>query len=1250
MDTLRRTNNTSLTRCFRSLLKPVLAAALVIGLSPSVFSQIVIEDGRLRANFGIDADMYADSLVFGTFSPLTPDSTDDWYESPAEHGKGVIDTVGAGAIKTFLAGAGGGSGTNITFKRGMSELFFTKVESGSVSNGNKQEYLWLDAVYLRDNHSAGNAKDSSVFHTGSNKNMHHPASWTLTTQSTPQKNDIIDFYGHLRRDGPNVSDSLWAFFGISTLSGDGNSYFDVEFYRTEINYSPALGLGNLGSDSGHTQWMFDVDGNITQPGDVIISLDFENGGTVLGGKLYVWVHDSIRSGFNSRPDRPFDMTGLFETWTQNGAAKTSPFGYAEIELKGGSGDAVVFAELNTASVGAGEYGTLSGPQATFDTTFEEDRLSEFGMNMTSVGLDLPNNFAGNCGALFGGVIAKTRSSASFSSELKDWVGPSPFGNVEEANVEITGDTVLNCYNECVTLYAETGVQGGWDLDWFVIDSNGDTTFLSTDDSLVVCEEDLYYVQITIEGGGCTSVDSQQVTSDFTPPTIDSITTTGPVCHDDCNGTATVYASGTGPFLYQWSNGDTGQTADTLCGDSTYTVIVIDSSNGCADTAEVTMPNPDVLGCSGVAPEFNCGYEISCNGATDGSIDLSVTGGWGGYEYFWSNNATTQDLQNIGAGTYTVTVTDAGGCITTCTFELTEPEELTCEITAFQYACGYEISCNGECDGEIEVDVDGGCAPYQYNIGGGNQSSNEFDGLCAGPYTVTVTDANGCITTCNITLTEPEELEITGDVTNVTCFGGDDGEIDITVTGGCEPYSYEWSDQSTDEDRTGLTAGEYCVTVTDANGCEAEECFTVTEPDEQVCEITGPVEHQDMPLCGSEDNCIYVTASGGTPPYTYDWSVSSDGGSWTITSGQDEDTVCFTAGGFGDTATFQVIITDENGCEDTCEIVIWCQGGAFCTYTQGFYGNAGGLTCDSLSTQQVLADILGQGDIYVGVNGTRWLYMTSGDETKIIKRLPGGGPEVAILASEPSNTPQCSEGIAPFDCPGGANLKKYKNTLVAQAMTMSFNMRYDTTLAGLTIGGEYIIVADADSCLYKGAGPVPGTEDTILTDAGLVVTTYLGAGATLQDLLDLANDAIAGIYTPGGPGDPSLIQITQTLGAYNDAFDECRVALGYYTYPPLREGGQPGPQMQEGRDLHVEVAPNPTEGSTTILLESEVDGKVSVRLFDMDGRLVKVVFEGEMTAGQIFSSEIDFRGLAAGQYLYQVVSSGSTQHGRISVIR
>jgi hypothetical protein len=264
-----------------------------------------------------------------------------------------------------------------------------------------------------------------------------------------------------------------------------------------------------------------------------------------------------------------------------------------------------------------------------------------------------------------------------------------------------------------------------------------------------------------------------------------------------------------------------------------------------------------------------------------------------------------DAFPLGITTVTYTAEDAAGNTTTVSFSIEVINDLNpsnIDVT--------DVSCNGGNDGEIDITFSGGTAPLTFlwtNTGGFSSTDQNLTGLTAGDYDGVTTDANGCTSSGTVTVNEPTAITIISVVEDVNCNGGSDGEIDLTVAGGAPNYTFSWTDggafSSTDEDLTGLSAGVYEVTITDDNNCVATLSVTVNEPTTLAASATSTDETL------GNDGTIDLTVTGGTAPYSFSWT---DGAAFSST---DEDLSGLSAG------TYQVTITDDNGCTTTLQVVV-----------------------------------------------------------------------------------------------------------------------------------------------------------------------------------------------------------------------------------------------------------------------------------------------------------------------------------------
>src|SRR6185436_14880730 len=181
--------------------------------------------------------------------------------------------------------------------------------------------------------------------------------------------------------------------------------------------------------------------------------------------------------------------------------------------------------------------------------------------------------------------------------------------------------------------------------------------------------------------------------------------------------------------------------------------------------------------------------VSCNSGANGTINLAVTGGTAPYSYSWSNGASTQNISGLYSGTYVVTVTDAQGCLFSTSAVVSQPAgALNSIINVSQ-----NVNCFGGNNGSIALIVNGGTAPYSYTWSNGASTQN-LNNLSSGTYSVTITDVNGCINVASASVNQPS-AELSGSAsstTNVSCFGGNNGNINLSVNGGTLPYIFQWN--------------------------------------------------------------------------------------------------------------------------------------------------------------------------------------------------------------------------------------------------------------------------------------------------------------------------------------------------------------------------------------------------------------------------------------------------------------------------
>ena len=393
----------------------------------------------------------------------------------------------------------------------------------------------------------------------------------------------------------------------------------------------------------------------------------------------------------------------------------------------------------------------------------------------------------------------------------------------------------------------------------------------------------YTVTVT-DANGCTNTSTVTITS---PPqlTVTISTTNNPLpCNSVCNGTATANPSGGIPgYNYNWSNGQTTQTATGLCA-GTYTVTISDA-NGCTRSTTVTFTQPNALTLTTTSTALQCFNQCTA------TLGVNALGGTAPFTYLWSPvGQTTATITGQCAGTYTITVTDANGCTNSATIVVNQPSQMNIFTT------GNNPSCNNLCNGSASALAGGGNPPYSYSWAPGGQTTQTITGLCAGTYTVTVTDANGCTATSTVQLTQPTPIVPGVTTQNALCNGQCNGSATSNPSGGTGPYTYLWQPSgATTASITGLCVGNYTVTVTDANGCTGNQVVSIQQPPTLNVNISAATT-----ACNICNGSATANPIGGTSPYSYNWS-----------NGQTTQTATGLCPG-----QYTVTVTDANGCTAT----------------------------------------------------------------------------------------------------------------------------------------------------------------------------------------------------------------------------------------------------------------------------------------------------------------------------------------------
>ena len=544
----------------------------------------------------------------------------------------------------------------------------------------------------------------------------------------------------------------------------------------------------------------------------------------------------------------------------------------------------------------------------------------------------------------------------------------------------------------------------------------------------------YTVTVT-DAAGCTGEATATVVE--SNPITANVSSTNTTCEEN-NGTATVEgANGTSPYTYEWFNGSTSNMVSGLIA-GTYPVTVTDAL-GCTAEGSAIVEDSSAPVASASASQTTCD-------ADNGSASASASGGTSPYTYAWSNGSTDQNISDLAAATYTVTVTDGEGCTSSAAITVGASSNVDADASATETSCGMN-------NGMATVDATNGTSPYTY-LWSTAATTQMIMGLEPGDYMVTVTDANGCSDVASV-LVEDSEMPSAVAVASPTECGVDNGTVSVGVFGGATPYTYLWSNGSTENMINSLAAGSYSVTVTDAEGCTVNSSATVEDSSSPMVSI-----NRENSTCGEENGSLSANASGGTSPYTYSWSNGAN----------TPNQVNLSAG------TYSLTVTDAAGCsaESSATIEDSDAPTASASATPTSCGeNNGSATVDA-----------------TGGNAPYSYVWSSADTDNMIDGLePGtydvtvtdanGCTDVASVTVADSSSPEVAVGSSPTMCGGnngGASASVSAGT--APYTYLWSNGSTATFIGGLVAGTYSVTVTDAEGCTAEGSTTVEDSDAPI----------------------------------------------------------------------------------------------------------------------------------------------------------------------------
>ncbi len=488
-------------------------------------------------------------------------------------------------------------------------------------------------------------------------------------------------------------------------------------------------------------------------------------------------------------------------------------------------------------------------------------------------------------------------AGSYTVTISDAIGCTHIQSVtivqSDSLVTAVSDTNISCNGACDGS-VKVDVYGGVS-PYFYKWNDEDNSTEEYLDSLCIGQ---YILEVT-DNKGCSKKDTISLVE---PPEITAFI--NPFNHISCFGEndaslTAMPAGGVSPYTYLWNDGDTNKVISER-GPGSYSVIISDSLN-CSDDTSVVILEPIKLSTS--ITDTN---HLLCRSIASGSATVTPSGGTKPYSYDWydaPSSQTDSTANNLFAGTYHVEVTDANGCSDTAQVTITAPLLFSVSIDS-----STSTGCDA-CDGTAIATPTGGVEPYSYNWF--DAPTNSLDSkvldLCASQYKVSVSDANGCMDTAEVTIVGPEGFTAkVVDTSMVTCYGLSDGSAVVLAEGGEAPYTYLWDDLNATENDSidGLAMGIYSVVVSDKNGCNALASVSITEPDVLEAAIATKTSTACSSPCSGEAT---VDVSGGKYPYDFKWNDASAQTSKTATG------LC--------AAQYSVVVSDENECIDSVVVLI-----------------------------------------------------------------------------------------------------------------------------------------------------------------------------------------------------------------------------------------------------------------------------------------------------------------------------------------
>ncbi|WP_170863822.1 T9SS type A sorting domain-containing protein [Reichenbachiella agariperforans] len=709
--------------------------------------------------------------------------------------------------------------------------------------------------------------------------------------------------------------------------------------------------------------------------------------------------------------------------------------------------------------------------------------------------------------------------------------------------------------------------------------------------------------------------------------INLLESSSPTCYQGDNGRLLVGATGgSGSYSYLWSNESTLPFVNAAAGE--YTVTVTDSNFGCTATQTYSIEGTEEV----VASDISVHAPL-CYGTATGTIRLTIDP-QASASVQWSDGQVGNIANDLSAGQYQYQITTSRGCISTGEVDVVENPALSATLTK------KDNVCYGARQGEIELVVSGGRAPYRISWDHGSRSTH-LRGLAAGQYSYTVYDANSCQVTGSVSISQPTQLSIESyEIRDLTCFASNDGSISLNLSGGTGSYDINWSNGEKSTEIQSLSTGTYIVEITDENGCKATGSYDVNQPTPLGILSTTRIH----PSCyGYEDGSIEVVPFGGTAPYLTTWS---------------DGTVASTIEGVGADQSYTVTVTDDQGC--SLERTLRLSDPPGMQFSNVSYFDP---TCYNGEDGSIQFDMVGGTTPYT----YQW---TQSEGANQLAELQSGTYEVMVLDDQNCEITRSFHldnpeelFVAGLDdyyilCTGGELLLSTDQIWSNYQWTGPDDFHSVEEQVIVQEEGDYsLLVRDEDNCPAYGETIVEVSENPMDADFIRISEAVTYQPIVFVDLTTPMPDQVRWIL----PEDESIL-IEESDEVYLEliftepgTFDigievqlsNC-VSESYKSI--LVEAGDESAIEEQARvkpSIDVEMAPNPTQDEIQLILHVPNENKVTLQLMGSDQKLVRS--EGLM-GKQDYLLKWNLSDVPTGVYFLVYSHEGQVQSKRIVVLQ